>query len=203
MKISQKIINFLEKEGIKYQTLEHKTVYTAFDKSATLKIDLKEIAKSIILKGDNLFFIVIISGNKNIDKEKFKKVLNVVRKKKREKLIKKIDFASEKWIKNYFKGTKIGSVPPFGKLYKLPVFIDKPLLKNKNIYFSSDNYNNSIIITPKEFIKTTENLFEGNFSVPKKIKKIKKVIKIKKVKKIINLKKKINKTKKKIIKSKS
>ena len=103
-----------------------------------------------------------------MEKEKFKKYLNTVRKKEGKKIVKKISFATEKWINNYFKGVKIGAIPPIGKLFKLPVFADKLLLKNKKIYISSGNYNDSIIITPASLDKTADEIFKGNFSVPKK-----------------------------------
>jgi prolyl-tRNA editing enzyme YbaK/EbsC (Cys-tRNA(Pro) deacylase) len=66
---------------------------------------------------------------------------------------------------------KIGAIPPFGKLFKYPLFLDKSLSKNKEIYLSSGNYNDSIIITLAFFKKTANDIFEGNFSAVKKKKK--------------------------------
>ncbi|MDD2913396.1 MAG: YbaK/EbsC family protein [Candidatus Paceibacterota bacterium] len=171
MAVPKKIINFLQKEEIRHKVISHKTVYTSFDKSATLAIDPKLIAKTVVLKGDNSFYIAVIPGNRNLEKEKFKKTLNLIRKKNREKLVKKIDFATERWINNNFKGVKIGAIPPFGKLFKYPLFLDKSLSKNKEIYLSSGNYNDSIIITLAFFKKTANDIFEGNFSAVKKKKK--------------------------------
>ncbi len=160
MKIPKKITNFFEKEGIKHQIIEHKTVYTSFDKAATLRADLKLIGKSVIVKGDSNPYIVLIPGNKNLDKDKFQKVLSKVKKKP----VKKVGFATERWIKDNFKGAKIGAIPPLGKLFKLPVFIERTLLKNKKIYISSGSYNYSLVVTPSAFKKTAEELFEGSFS---------------------------------------
>ncbi len=204
MKVSKKIIGFLEKEGVKYQLINHKTVYTAIDKSATLRENPKIIAKTVIVKGDNFFFIAVIPSDKNLDVEKIKKVLNTERKKRDEKPIKKISFAGEKWISNNFKGVKMGAIPPFEKLFNLQVVLDKTLLKNKKIYFSAGDYNNSIIITPKEFKKISSDLIEGSFSLikKKKKKKIKKKIKDKKEKNVKKIKKETKKPKKKTNKKK-
>ncbi len=169
MPIPKKISNFLKKQGIKYKEIEHKTVYTVFDKSATLKIDPKLIAKSLIIKGDSReFFLTVIPGNKNLDKQKLKKAVNAVRKKDKKKALKKIDFATEQWIKKNLKGVKIGAIPAFGKLFDLPVFVDRSLLKLKKIYVSAGNYENSIIITPAAFKKTVSEMMLGSFSKVRK-----------------------------------
>ena len=163
----KKVLNFLDKKGITYKIEEHKIVYTSYDKSRTSGIDLKLIGKSLIIKADNEFVIVLIPGNKNLDKEKFKKTINAIRKKEGGKASKKVDFATERWIKNNLKGVKLGAIPPFGELFKLPVFVDKSILKNKKIYISGGSYNNSIVISPANFKKIGE-IKEGVFLKAKK-----------------------------------
>ncbi len=164
MKIPKKVINFLEKEGIKYEVILHKTVYTSYDKASTLKIKPVLIAKSILMKADTYLFIAVITANKIISKDKIKKIVD----KKRGKESKKISFVTEKTMIKEFKGLKVGSIPPFGKIFKLPVFVDKLVLKNKKIYFPAGNYENSILLSPSNFKKTGESFFEGSFSLVKK-----------------------------------
>jgi Ala-tRNA(Pro) deacylase len=166
MAIPQKIIKFLENNKIKYELISHRTVYTAYDKAATLKVKPKIIGKTLVLKMDKELAIALIPGNKNLDKNKFKKVVNDWRKKKKEKPAKNIDFVSEKLMKNKFKGLKIGAVPPFGDIWKIPTFIDKGLLKEKNIFVNSGVYENSFKISPKIFEKL--EVVIGNFSKAKK-----------------------------------
>jgi hypothetical protein len=55
MAIPKKIINFLEKAKVKYEIIKHKTVFTAFDKSQTLKVPEKIVGKTLILKGKQFF----------------------------------------------------------------------------------------------------------------------------------------------------
>jgi len=168
MLIPQKIIKFLKDNRIKLEAIEHRTVYTAYDKAQTLRVKPNMIGKTLVLKIDNELAIVLIPGNKNLDKNKFKKVVNSFRKKQNLKLIKNIDFISEKLMKNKFKGVKIGAVPPFGNLWNSPTFVDKGLMKNLKIIINGGDYNWSIKISPNNFKKIIPNLVIGSFGQAKK-----------------------------------
>lgn len=151
--IPSKVLKFLEKSRVKFEPVKHKTVYTAYDKAATLRIKPNIVGKTLVLKTDSDVTMVLIPGNKNLDKVKFQKVLNIWRKKQGMKLVKKIDFISETVMKNKFAGIKLGAIPPFGKLFGLPAFIDKELTKEKNILVNTGIYEESFKVSPKIFDK--------------------------------------------------
>jgi len=183
MKIPQKVIKFLDENKIKYEIVNHRTVYTAYDKAATLKVKPNIIGKTLVLKTDKDLVIALLPGNKNLDKNKFLKVANDWLNKKEEinshgriRIMSRAkrgtlryshaDFISEKLMKNKFKGIKIGTIPPFGNLYKLLTFVDRGLLKEKNIFVNSGIYEASFKILPKIFEKLG-GVF-GNFAKTKK-----------------------------------
>lgn len=143
-KIPAKLSIFLEKNKIKCELVEHRTVYTAYDKAATLKVRPNVIGKTLVLKIDKELAMVLIPGNKNLDKNKFKKTAKA----------KKLDFISETVMKNKFKGFKMGAIPPFGEIFKIPTFVDRLLLKEKNIFLNTGVYEVSLKLSPKVFEKT-------------------------------------------------
>jgi Ala-tRNA(Pro) deacylase len=155
VKIPTKITKYLDKNKIKYEITEHKKVFTAYDKAATLKIKPNVIGKTLVLKTDKDLVMVLVAGDKNLDLAKIKKAAKV----------KKIDFISETVIKNKFKGVKLGAIPPFADMWKLPLFMDRGFAKEKNIFVSSGVYEASFKISPKVFEKTA---VLGNFSKAKK-----------------------------------
>ena len=71
--LPKKIKKFLESKKVKYHLLEHKTVYTAFDKAATLKVPLKRIGKTVIVSFDRKLAMVLIPGDKKLNLKKVKK----------------------------------------------------------------------------------------------------------------------------------
>jgi len=170
MVIPKKIINFLEKSGIKNDVIYHRKVYTAIDKARTLKIKDSLVAKTVVLKVDRLPLIVLISADAILNLERLKKVLDSGSEKK----VKKISFASEKWIKENLKGMKEGAIPPFGSIWGFPVLVDKRLMKNARIIVNSGSHRESIRLTPAALRKLIPDLREGIFSKKRPVKKKKK-----------------------------
>jgi len=158
MPIPKKIINFLKKNKIKYEPIEHRIVYTAFDKAATLKVPQKIVGKTLVVKLDKNPAIVLIPANKNLDKEKIKKIAKA----------KKIDFLKEAWMKKNLKGVKLGAIPPFGSLWRLKTFIDRSLINQPKIIINGGSYNWSIKITPANSKKLIPDLVIGSFGKSKR-----------------------------------
>jgi len=172
MPIFKKLIKFLEENKIKYESVKHRTVYTAQDKAATLKVKPNIIGKTLVLKLDKRISIVLIPANKNLDKNKFSAFVKhyggstVASREGGKKVVKakKIDFASEVVMKNRLKGVKVGAVPPFGNLWGLPTFVDKSLMLQPKIIVNGGDHNWSIKISPAAFKKIIPGLVIGNFS---------------------------------------
>ena len=81
--LSKRLLKYLEDNKAKFEVVEHKLVYTAFDAAVTMKIKLNEIAKSLLVKfnkpfidGTKPYAIVIVGADKNIDLKKLKKVVS-------------------------------------------------------------------------------------------------------------------------------
>jgi Ala-tRNA(Pro) deacylase len=158
MKIPAKLERFLSAAKAKYESIEHRTVYTAYDKAATLKVPEKTIGKTLVLRVDRGYALVLIPANKLLDKGKFKKVAKA----------KSVDFVKEAWMKKNLKGMRIGAVPPFGVLFKMPTFAERGFLQNPKIIVSAGSHNWSIKIAPGNFKKLVPDLITGSFSAAKK-----------------------------------
>lgn len=158
----KKVIKFLEEAKVKYEMIGHRTVYTAYDKAATLRVPPKIVGKTLVLNLDRQLVLVLIPANKNLDKNKLKKAAKVL---PTGRQTKKVDFVSERVIKNKLKGVKVGVIPPFGSLWKLPTFVDRSLTKKPKIIINGGDYNWSIKINPTSFKKLfPETLVVGSFT---------------------------------------
>lgn len=165
MAISKKIIQYLDENKYKYEIVEHKTTYTAWDTAQTEKIKPQEVAKALVMKVDGDYVLAMLPANRNLDKQKLLKIINAGRKKLKLKNAKKIDFAKEAWMKKNLSG-KVGATPPFAKIIKINIFIDSLLAKNKKIYLGSGEYVFSVRVNTKQYLKI-ENPVKGVFSVKK------------------------------------
>ncbi len=159
-----KLTKYLEEHGVKHQVLEHKTVYTAIDAANTLKRKLEEIAKSLLVKADKDYYLVLIPADHNLDLEKLTKVL----KKAYGRDVKAVKIPGEKIMEEALR-IKDGTVAAFGSLYKIPVIMEAKLGKAKKIVLSSGSFNHSVEMAAADFAKL-ENAVLGAFGVKKRVK---------------------------------
>lgn len=187
-KLPVKLVKYLEKAGVGHEILEHRTVYTAYDAAATMRRKINEIAKSLLIKADKDYYLVILPADYNLDFKKLGKCIGMQTKKP----VKAVKISGEKVMENLLK-VKAGAMSAFGGLHKLPVIVDKGMVKAKKAVFSSGSFNHSVEMAVRDFIKM-ENAVLGNFGIKKKIKK-QKTVKAKKAKtkKTVKAKKKIKK----------
>ena len=143
MPIPAKLKKFLEKNNIDYEELKHKTVFTVHDKAKTLKMKLKELAKTLALKADKKYLLVVLPADSMLDIAKLKKILGA----------KKLEIVKETVLSKVFK-IKPGAQVPFGTYHKVPVFVDQALLKSKVIIASAGSYTESIKMKTKDLLKT-------------------------------------------------
>lgn len=163
----EKLMKYLEAAGIPHEVISHRTVYTAYDAAATMKKKLNEIAKSILVKADKDYWLIILPADENVDFKKLGAFLKKVNKKE----VKMIKIPGEKIITELL-NLKNQTVGAFGKLHNLPVAVEKNLVKAKKAIFSSGDFNNSVQMKVNDFIRL-ENALLGSFGVKKKIKLIK------------------------------
>lgn len=165
MAIPKSVLNYLEKNKIKYEVVEHRTVYTAWDSAQTQHIKPDQVVKTLVMKYDGGHCLALLPANKNLDAAKFKKVLNSWLKKNKAKPAKKVAFDKEAWMKKTIVG-KVGATPPFGTLIKMPVFIDSLVAKLPKVLINSGEYNFSLKINTKDLVKLEEPI-KGSFSKKK------------------------------------
>jgi Ala-tRNA(Pro) deacylase len=176
--IPKKVDDFLKRSNVKFELAEHKTVYTAYDKAATLKIKPAVVGKVLAMKQEGRPVIVLVGADKNLDIEKIKKILKT----------KKIDFLPEAAIKEKFKGIDPGAIPPFIGMWGVNVLADKGFLTQPKIILSAGRYEWSVILTPAVFKKISPNLIIGIFSKAKEKKRKPKKKTVKTAKKAIKKK---------------
>jgi len=163
-KLPAKLVKYLEKAGVDHEVLEHRTVYTAIDAANTLKKKTEEIAKTLLVKADKDYFVVVLPADQNLDFEKLNKCFMTAGTN-----VKSVKIPGEKIMENVLK-IKAGALSAFGNMHKVGVVVEKKLEKTKKAVFSSGSFNHSIEMAVKDFINM-EKAIVGSFGIKKKIKK--------------------------------
>ena len=148
--VFENIRRLLDSKNIKYETLEHEAVYTSEQAAKVRKTELKHGAKALVLKTEKGYIMAVVSADKEIDLEKLKKIAKVS----------SLNLADAKQVKKTT-NCNIGSVPPFGNLFSLEVYVDKSLLENEIIAFNAGSHTNSIKMKSKDYITAVNPKIES------------------------------------------
>lgn len=143
------IKKILDENNMVYTHLTHEHVHRSEDAAKIRGTNLDEAAKAIVLKVEKkddsgkyyTFIQIVIGGDQRIDLKKLRLFFNS----------KNVALASPEEVLEKT-GCTIGSVPPFGILFDIPVYMDKSLLDKSQIVFSAGTHNDSIIMNPEDYV---------------------------------------------------
>ncbi|MBN1175266.1 YbaK/EbsC family protein [Candidatus Woesearchaeota archaeon] len=138
------IINLLKSNNIEFVHFNHEPVpKDSLGASKVRGLSPDSGAKALILQGKSgKFYQTVLSGHLRLD---IKKVKNLTSEKN-------ISLASPNDVLEVT-GCVIGTVPPMGVLFNIPVYIDHSLLEKKEVVFSAGTRTDTIRINPQEFVK--------------------------------------------------
>lgn len=167
MSLPRKLVSILEKQGIRYDILKHRIVYTAYDLAATLRVPEVGVTKALLLKTEQGLVLALLSAAHQLDLARLLKVLKA----KKARILKEAEMVT---------ALKLGKKPmhAFSSLYNIPLVMERALLKNKHLILPSGTFTESLRLPLKNFL-TLEHPLLGTFGLKRKKKPTqkKKVIK--------------------------
>lgn len=145
-----RIKEILDKAKVEYTHLTHEHVTTSEDAAKIRGTNIEDAAKAIILKaqlrdGSFQFIQAVIPANQRIDLKKLKLILES----------KNVALASPDEVLERTECT-IGSVPPFGKLFDIPMYMDESVLQKDLIVFSAGTHHDSIQMKAQDYYELLE-----------------------------------------------
>jgi len=141
MAIPKKVQEYLKKEKVGYQPIEHSKLFTAAEIAGDQHIPGKKMVKTVIVKADKDFIMCLVAATHHLDLNKFKKIVKA----------KEVRLATEEEMKTLFPECEVGSEPPFGKLYNLNVFADSTLEQDDEVAFNAGSHTDLIKMRFEEF----------------------------------------------------
>lgn len=150
MAIPKKLLNALAKHKVRYRVLPHKTVYTAYDLATTLGEDLKKVAKTLLVRADRRYVLVVLPASARLDLKALAKLLKA----------KAVSISPEAAIKRF--KVMPGTTPPFGSLLGVTVALENTLAKVGDIIVRAGSLTESLNMKAKDFVKM-ESPIVGSF----------------------------------------
>ena len=140
-----KLVDFLNKQNIKYVTIAHSTAYTAQEIAALTHTPGKELAKTVIVKIDGNLTMVVLPSSYKCDLSLLRAAIGA----------KTVELANESEFTARFPECETGAMPPFGNLYGMAVYVDQRLTQDKEIAFNAGSHNELVRLSYKDFESLT------------------------------------------------
>ena len=137
----QKLKNFLDENNVKYTTISHSKAYTAPQVAHSAHISGKDMAKTVMIIIDGKMAMAVLPANRHVDFDLIKDAIG----------IKPITLANEEEFINFFPKCEVGTMPPFGNLYDMEVYVDKSLAKDHEIAFNAGSHTELVQMAYADF----------------------------------------------------
>ncbi|MGC8828264.1 MAG: aminoacyl-tRNA deacylase [Verrucomicrobiia bacterium] len=138
---SRKLKEYLDKNGIKYISIQHSPAYTSQEIAAQAHIPGKLLAKTVIVKVEGKMVMVVLPANRKVILPELRSALDA----------EKVTLATEEEFKELFPDCELGAMPPFGNLYGMEVFVSPELSQEQEIAFNAGTHTELIKMAYKDF----------------------------------------------------
>jgi Ala-tRNA(Pro) deacylase len=142
----EKLKAYLDRNNIRYMTIQHSVAYTAPEIAAMAHVPGKELAKTVIIKIDGELAMAVLPASFRIDFDSLKDLLDN----------KNVEMASETEFESKFPDCELGAMPPFGNLYDLDVYVAESLAEDEEITFNACSHRELIRLPYEDFEKLVQ-----------------------------------------------
>ena len=137
----RRLQEYLDANHMPHEVLSHEEAYTAPEIAHTLHVSGKMLAKVVMVKADERFVMAVLPSNWKIDFDRLKEAVSSSR----------VRLATEDEFKGLFPDCEIGTMPPFGNLYGIDVYVDQSLTEDETIVFQAGTHFGAIKLRYEDF----------------------------------------------------
>lgn len=140
MTIAKKLQNYIDGEGIPYDTVAHHRTATAGQAAQAAHVPGGSLAKSVVVHHDTGYVLAVVPSTHRIELSALQQVVD-----------RRLGLASEDEVGTLFDDCDIGAVPPVGSAYNIPVVLDQSLDDAGDIYFEGGDHKTLVHMTGGDF----------------------------------------------------
>jgi Ala-tRNA(Pro) deacylase len=145
MAIPTTLVEFLNQNKVRYTVLHHPEAFTAQELAAIEGVKGRYHAKVVMVKADNQIIMTVLPADHRVELEQFDRLIG-----------KRPTLASEADFKATFPDCAIGTMPPFGKLYGIPTWVDTNLAQDEYIVFEAGTHTDAIRMSYADYARLAE-----------------------------------------------
>lgn len=137
------LLKYLNLTGVQYQVISHVPAFSAHSVALASHVADNELAKTLLIRADEQYWMAVLRADYHINQKSLKHALEA----------KHVGLATEEELSVFFPDCEVGAMPPFGKLYALPVILDKALAVDEYLVFNACTHSQSVKMRFADYVK--------------------------------------------------
>jgi len=150
----RRLEEFLGAHLAKYERIAHNEAFTAQEEAAAAHISGWSWAKVVIVKEAEGFAMAVLPACCAVDMNRLKGLIGRG----------EVQLASVEDILRTFPACELGAVPPFGRLFGVPTFVEEGLVNQRDITMPAGDHRSAIRMRASEYLRLAEPR-RGQFAV--------------------------------------
>ncbi len=146
MALAEKLRVFLSQNHAEYTHTEHPLAYTAREVASAEHLPAREVAKTVVVRGDDEFLMVVIPADKLVDFHELRPALGMTHAR----------LATEEELAGLCAGCELGAMPPIGGLYGMKVYLDSGLATAQTIAFNGGTHRDVVHMRTADYRKLVD-----------------------------------------------
>ncbi|MBE0428745.1 MAG: YbaK/EbsC family protein [Thermoleophilia bacterium] len=143
MTVPGDIKNFLDDQGISYEVVTHREVFSSDEEARVTGETPSHVAKTLVIRTRSGDVLAVAPASERVDIHKLRDVLNDNHAR----------LATEDEMARDYSQYELGAVPPIGELVGNTVVLDRQLEQADQILFAAGTHSDSIRMSGEDFLK--------------------------------------------------
>lgn len=153
--ISIRLKSLLEQRGIPFEVVRHDPAFTAQQLAARIHVPGKEFVKAVVVRLDGRYALAALPAHRLVDAKALARVAGAAR----------CELATEAEFRDLFPECEVGAMPPVGRLYDLPTYVDEEITRDESIVANAGTHAEAIRLRYLDLARVAEPTV-GRFGVP-------------------------------------
>lgn len=155
MTIAKKLQDYIEREGIDYETVAHHRTATSSQSAQAAHVPGRRMAKCVVVHHEAGYMLAVVPSTHRVELSTLQGLMD-----------RRLGLASEDEVSTLFGDCDEGAIPPIGMAYNVPVIIDESLENASDIYFEGGDHRTLVHVTGPAFRTLTKDAQVARFSHP-------------------------------------
>ena len=140
------VTEFLEREGISYEVVEHERTQTAVAEARAAGVPAADVAKTIVLRDEVGLRLAVIPASERLDIHKLRQTL----------ASRGLRLVTEQEMAKEFAEFEVGALPPFGSMFDALELVDERLLEHDRILCGGGDHEHAVLVDPRDVVRAGE-----------------------------------------------